>query len=171
MLDRLIDLLLQWVGFFRFWEIIDHYERAVVLRLGHFHRELDPGFHWIWPFNVERVIADNVVPRTMNLGAQSLTSKDGHQIVLGVIVTARIHDIQKAILDVENVDAAVQDSCYAEVARVVHEHTWDEMQAEGINDELLKACRKRAFTYGVEIMRTQVSDLARSKTMRLITGC
>lgn len=168
MLDRLIDLLTQCIGWFVPFCVVDEFERGIVLRFGKFHRELDPGFHWIIPFEVERVIADNVVPRTMNLGAQSLTTKDGAQIVLGVILTARIHDIRKSLLDVEHVDAAVQDSCYAEVARVVHEHTWDEMQAESINDELLKSCRKRAFGYGVEIMRAQFSDLARCKSLRII---
>jgi regulator of protease activity HflC (stomatin/prohibitin superfamily) len=170
MFDRVIDLLLQWIGFFIPFVVIDQFEEAVVLRFGVMHRKLMPGFHWVIPFEVERVIADNVVPRTMNLGAQSLTTKDGAQIVLGVIITARIHDIAKSVLEVENVDGAVQDSCYAEVARVVHEHTWDEMQAESINDDLLKACRKRAFGYGVEIMRTQLSDLARCKTLRLISA-
>jgi regulator of protease activity HflC (stomatin/prohibitin superfamily) len=170
MLDRLIELLLQWIGFFIPFCVIDQFEQAVVLRFGRLSRVLGPGFHWLIPFEVERVIADNVVPRTMNLGAQSLTTKDGQSIVLGVIVTARIHDIQKAILEVENVDTAVQDSCYAEVARVVHEHTWEEMQAESINDDLLKACRRRAFSYGVEIMRTQASDLTRCKTLRLISA-
>jgi regulator of protease activity HflC (stomatin/prohibitin superfamily) len=168
MLDRLIDLLLQWVSFFVPFVVVDQFERAVVLRLGVLHRELEPGFHWIIPFEIERVIADNVVPRTLNLGAQSLTTRDGSQIVLGVILTARIHDISKAMLEVENVDTAVQDSCYAEIARVVHERSWDEMQAESLNDDLLKACRRRAFNYGVEIMRTQVSDLARCKSLRLI---
>ena len=170
MLDRLIDLLLQWVGFFVPFVVIDDFERAVVLRFGRFHRELDPGFHWIIPFEVERVIADNVVPRTLNLGAQSLTTQDGSQIVLSVVLTARIHDIRKSLLDVENVDTAVQDSCYGEIASVVHQHTWDEMQAEDISDQMLKACRKRAFSYGVEIMRTQVADLARCKTLRLVNN-
>ncbi len=170
MLDRLIDLLLQWVGFFVPFVVIDQFERAVVLRWGRYHRELDPGFHWLIPFEIERAIADNVVPRTLNLGAQSLTTKDGAQVVLGVIVTARIHDIRKSLLEVENVDTAVQDSCYAEIARVVHEHTWDELQQESINDELLKACRRRAFAYGVEIMRTQASDLAKCKSLRLMQG-
>lgn len=168
MLDRLIDLLLQWVGWLVPFTVIDAFERAVVLRLGKFNRELPPGFHWIIPFEVDRVISDNVVPRTINLSAQSLTTSDGAQIVIGVIVTARIHDIQKALLEVETVDEALQDSCYAEIARVVHEHTWEELQADSINDALQKACRKRAFTYGVEILRAQVSDLARCKSLRLI---
>lgn len=168
MLDRLIDLLLQWVDWFVPFAVVDAFERAVVLRLGVFRRELAPGFHWVMPFGIDRVIADNVVPRTLNLAAQSLTTSDGSQIVIGVIVTARIHDIQKALLEVETVDEALQDSCYAEIARVVHEHTWEELQADSINDALLKACRKRAFTYGVEILRAQVSDLARCKSLRLI---
>lgn len=168
MLDRLIDLLIQCVGWFVPFCVIDDFEKAIVLRFGRYHRTLEPGFHWLVPLEVERVISDNVVPRLLNLGAQSLTTQDGHQVVIGAIVTARIHDIKKSILDVENVDAAVQDSCYAEIASVVHAHTWDEMQAEGINEELRIACRKRAFGYGVEIMRVQASDLARCKTLRLI---
>ena len=170
MLDRLIDLLLQWVSFFVPFVVIDDFERGVVLRFGRFNRVLEPGFHWIVPFEVDRVLVDNVVPRTMNMGAQSLTTSDGVQVALGLILTCRIHDIRKALLEVEGVDDAVRDCCYAEVGGIVHQHTWQEMQVEEINEDMLRACRRRAFQYGVEVMRVQISDLAKTRTYRLMQG-
>jgi regulator of protease activity HflC (stomatin/prohibitin superfamily) len=171
MLDRLIDLILQWVEWLLPFAVIDQFERGVVLRLGVFQRLVEPGFHWVVPFGIDRVLTDNVVPRTHNLGAQSLPTKDGHMIVLSAVVTLRIHDVKKAILEVEHVDDAVKDSCYAEIATVVHRHTWDEIQGgEDIADELLRACRKRAFQYGVEVMRVQLSDLAKTRTYRLMSN-
>lgn len=161
MLDRLIDLLLQFLEAFKCFHVIDAYEQGLVLRLGKLHRELDPGFHWVWPMYIERVLVDNVVPRTVNLGSLNLTTKDGITIGIGVILTARIHSIVKAMLEVESVDDAMRDASYAEIAQVVHSHTWDELQEEDINEVLLKACRKRAFAYGVEILRVQLSDLTR----------
>ena len=169
MFDRLFDIILQFLDLFRFWEVVDQYERGIVLRLGKFQRELDPGVHLLIPFGVDRAIKDNVVPRTMNLGAQSLTTADGVQVVIGVVVTARIHDIQKSILEVETVDEAVVDACYAETASVVHGHTWEQLQAGDIDEKLRQACRKRAWSYGVEIMRTQISDLSRCRSLRLWT--
>ncbi len=167
MLDKLIDLLLQFLEAFRIIYVVNEYEEGVVLRMGRFHRELSPGWHWVWPLYIERVMVDNVVPRTMNMGAMTLTTKDGVQVGIGIIATARIHSIRKALLGVEGVDDAMRDVCYAEVARVVHTHTWEELQSEDINDVMLKACRPRAFSYGIEIIRVQISDLTKGKSLFL----
>lgn len=167
MLDRLIDLLLQWISFFVPFVVIDQFEQAVVLRFGKFNRELDPGFHWIIPFDIERVIADNVVPRTVNLGAQSLTTRDGRQVVVGGVVTAQIRDIRKATLEVEGVDHALQDSCYGAIGALVASRSWDDVQREDFSDELTKSCRRQAWRFGIEILRVQLSDLSLAKTLRL----
>jgi regulator of protease activity HflC (stomatin/prohibitin superfamily) len=167
MLDKLIDLLVQFLEAFRIVYVINEYEKGIVLRMGKFHRELDPGWHWIVPLYIERVMVDNVVPRTMNMGTMALTTRDGVQVGIGIIATARIHNIQKALLGVEGVDDAMRDVCYAEVAKVVHTHSWDELQSEDINEVMLKACRPKAFAYGIEIMRVQISDLTKGKSLFL----
>jgi regulator of protease activity HflC (stomatin/prohibitin superfamily) len=166
-LDRLIDIVLQFLEGFRLIYVVDEYEQGVVLRMGRYHRQLGPGWHWVIPLFVERVIVDNVVPRTMNMGSLNLTTSDGMQIGIGVIITAKIHDIRKALLCVEAVDDAMRDVCYAEIATVVHTHTWGDLQKEDINEKLLKACRPRAFTYGIEIIRAQISDLSKGKSLFL----
>jgi regulator of protease activity HflC (stomatin/prohibitin superfamily) len=170
MFERLIDLLLQSIAFFIPFVVIDHFEEAVVLRFGKFHRKLGPGFHWIIPFQVERCIADNVVPRTLNLAAQSLTTKEGRMVLLGGVVTAAIRDIQKATLEVEGVDHALQDSCYGAIGALVAAASWEEIQHEDFSEALTKACRKQAWRFGIEIQRVQLSDLTLSKTLRIVNN-
>ena len=167
MFDRIIDLLLQWIGWFIPFVVIDQFERAVVLRFGVHHRTLEPGFHWIIPFEIERVIADNVVPRTVNLQAQSLVTVDGRFVVLGGIVTAQIADIVAATLEVEGVDHALQDACYGAIGTMVAASTWEEIRQEAFAHELTKACRKQARRFGIDIIRVQLSDLTLAKTLRL----
>lgn len=167
MIEKLIDLLVSIFEYFIPFEVIDAYQRGLVLRLGTFNRELEPGFHWIIPFRVERVMVMDVVPATLNLKAQSLTTADGKSVVIGAVVTHKIHRIQKALLECNSVHNVLEDSCYGHVASLVSSHTWDEVRAETFNELLTEACRKRAFTFGVEITRVQLSDVAPSRALRL----
>jgi membrane protease subunit HflK len=166
-LDRLIDLILQSLSFLVPFAVVDQYEEAIVLRFGKFHRQLEPGFHWIWPLRVERVILDNVVPRTVNLGAQSLTTLDGKSIVVAGVVTARIRDVKKATLEVESVDHALRDSCYGAIGMHVSGNTWAHLCTEESSEALSKACLKLAWRYGIEIEKVQLSDLTYSKSLAL----
>lgn len=167
MFDRLLDLILQSIGFLIPFAVIDHFEEAVVLRLGKHHRNLGPGFHWVWPFQIERVIADNVVPRTVNLGSQSLTTLDGKAIVVSGVVTASIRDIRKATLEVESVDHALRDSCYGVIGALVAAHSWEVVRQEDFSDVLTRACRKGGWRYGLEIEKVQLSDLTHSRSLAL----
>lgn len=62
MLDRLIDLLVEFVELFQCFVYIDEFEEAVVLRAGRYNRTIGPGFHWIIPFNIEDLIDVNIKP-------------------------------------------------------------------------------------------------------------
>lgn len=166
MIDRIIDVLLQFAAWFIPFVVIDEFERAVVLRFGKKHRTLEPGFHWLWPLGIEKALADNVVPRTTNLNTQSLTTKDGKTIVVGGVVTSSIRDIVKSTLEVEGVDHALQDSCLGAIASAVAAHTWDEIHTEDFAEVLTKECRKQGWRFGIEIHRVQLSDLSLAKTFR-----
>jgi regulator of protease activity HflC (stomatin/prohibitin superfamily) len=167
MFDRLIEIFLQFIDLFRFFVVIDEYERAIVLRLGRYSKTLEPGFHLLIPFNIDKVIVDKVVPRTVNLGSQALTTSDAKAITLSAVITAQIRDIRKAILEIENVDEALMDGCYAAIGDLIKSHTWDQILHPEFSDTLLKACRKQAFRYGIEILRVQLSDLTPSRSIRL----
>lgn len=168
MFDRLIDLIVQFIELLKFWHVVDPYEEALVLRLGRLSRHLLCGFHWIIPFGIERVYDEHVVPTTHSLGNESMTTKDGKSVGFHAIVTYRVRDIEKLLLEVEDGNHAVRDACCGEIGRVLRESTWDEICAPEILDKLTAAARKRGFRFGVEIMSIQLAGMALCRSIRLM---
>ncbi len=175
--DKLFEVVANCFFFFIPFAVIRHYERGVQLRFGVKHKVLEPGFHWVRAFNIDEVMKDNVAPRTHRI-VSNLTTLDGRAIVVGLVVTSRIRDIEKAMLEVEDMDTAMDDSCRGSLFRYVSERTWDDLRVAQVpipdDDEantgpeaLYKACRKMAFRWGVEVMRVQLSDLSISRSLRL----
>jgi regulator of protease activity HflC (stomatin/prohibitin superfamily) len=164
--DKLVDVLLQFLDKFAFIVIVDAYEQVIVLRLGRYNRTLMPGPHWIWPF-AETAISENVVSKVYDLNAQSLTTKDGVSIVVSGIVTARVHDVRKALLGVEGVTDAIKNASVAEIARAVAGANWEELTTPQFGYLLTGACRRRGFKWGMEIDEVQLSDVSKSRSIRL----
>ena len=166
MIDRLLDLLLSALDLFRFWVVIEAFERAIVLRLGLHVRTLEPGLHFVWPLNIERVLHDNVVLRTTTIQPQSLTTADGETVVVSAVVTSRIEDIAKAILEVEGVDHALMDACFGAIGEAVAKSTWADLTSEKFAQDVTKTCRRQAKAYGVHIERVQLGDKAKCIAIR-----
>jgi regulator of protease activity HflC (stomatin/prohibitin superfamily) len=168
-IDRLLQFIIDFARFFIFWTVIDEYERGILLRLGTYRRNFEPGFHWAIPFGIDRIMVDNVVTRTTDLTPQSLTTKDNKTVSARVVVTSNIRDIKKALLEVEGMDHALTDSCAAAVGEYVRSLTWEELRSDASVETLTKLCRKNAWRYGVEIERVQLADLSISRVIRLHT--
>jgi regulator of protease activity HflC (stomatin/prohibitin superfamily) len=177
MFDRLVDVLVQCADLFRFWTVLYPYEKGVMTRFGKTRVDsekraivLNPGFHWKLPFNLDKAITDYVVPSTHSMGNESVTTKDGKSIGYHAIVTYQVNDIEKALLEVHDVDHAVRDACSGEIARVLMSHTWAEIIDDQIYEDLTKACRKRGWKWGIEIMAVQLAGLALVKNLRLMSN-
>lgn len=169
MLDKLIEFLLSILDLFRFWIVLLPFEQGVLLRLGRFVKVVEPGLHWMWPLHIDHVMYESVVPSTHNLGDESMITKDGKSCGFHAIVTYRIKDIEKALLEVHDDEHAVRDACAGEIGRVLRESTWLEISGESdILDRLTAACRKRGWRWGIEIMAVQLAGLALVKNIRLM---
>jgi len=138
--EKLIDVLLEFIDLFRFWQVVDQYEEGVVLRLGKYNRTLGPGIHWM---------------------LQALR--------LDCIVRWKIKDIYKVLLETEGVDDVLKDATYATISKVVRAHTWDDIIKPDFSDTLTKEARKRAFRYGVEIEAVEFGDLVRPIHLALLS--
>lgn len=170
MIDKLIEFLISVLDLFKFWIVVEQYERGVVLRLGEFQREIGPGLHWAIPFGVDKTLHDNVVPRTLRLEPQSLMTNDGFTVTVTGVITARIANIQKALLEVEGVDHALVDCCTAAIAERVTSSNRGELHTEPFREKLMKECRKQGWRYGIEIERAQLADICPSRSIRLLSS-
>lgn len=169
MFDRLIEILQGCFHALVPWVVLAPYERGVLVRLGKFVREVEPGFTWCWPFYIDIVYHHVVVPRTDRLAGLAATTSDGKSIGFDAVITYRIVNIQKAALEVYDLKDAISDSCAGVIGTALSAKTWEDIRtgAGDIGEVLETACHKRARKWGVEIQSVQLTGVAVAKNLRL----
>lgn len=168
MFDKLIEFLFGWLGHLKFLVVVDCYQRAVVLRFGRFNRELDPGVHWLIPLGVEHALCDTVVANTAHLRDQSLITSDGKDVSLSAVITYKIDDVRKFLLEVEGAHNAIVDIAYGALAEWVAQNTLDALRDPKNWRKLATVIRNAGTEYGINIMRVKLADITRSRTLRLL---
>lgn len=147
--------------------------RGIRWTWGRWIKELKPGLHLYWPViaDVEQIV---VARQTLNLPTQVLLTKDGHQVVIGVLIVYRIRDVILAIGERNyDVDATVSDITQGAVVECCSGHTLAELRegcATGVEKEMTRITRKRLRQFGVYVSRTAVTDFSTCRTFKLITN-
>jgi len=168
-IDRILDFVIQFAELFKFWIILEPYEAGVQTRLGKFVKVLEPGLHWLIPFSVDKTLHEHTTPRTTHLRDQSVTTTDGKQISFAAVITHQIHDVKTCLLEVEDAEHAIYDSCSGAIAHELSNMSWAEViEGDNATDRATKACRKRGFRYGIAVNSVQFATLALTKTIRLM---
>jgi len=166
--ERIFEFVSQFGELFRCWTIVHPYEGGLVLRLGIYNRELKPGFNWLIPLKVEHIITEHTVPRTSRIHALSTTTKDGKTIGFEAVVTWKINDLQKSLLEVSSLKDAIMDCCMGVIGTELSESVWDDIVHGKMTESLTSACRKNGWKWGVEIIRVQLTGVAVAKNIRLL---
>lgn len=170
MFDKLFEVL-QWafealVPFV----ILQPYEGGVLTRFGKTKRVLGPGFHWCLPFHFDVALCRNVVPRTTHISGLSTTTKDGRGVGFDAIVTWEIEDVQKAILDVDDVMDAITDACAGEIGTRLSEEAWEDIYQGKALGKLTAACRRRGKRWGLNVIEVQLAGVSLVKNIRIMTS-
>ena len=167
MLDKLIDILVS------VWHelvpvtVLQPYDGAVHMRMGRMLRVLEGG-NWYWkiPF-ADDIINEHVVPRTTRLTGLATTTVDGKAIGFDAVITWRISDVQKAMLEVSELKDAIADSCAGIIGTELSNRSWSDIIHGTTVEELTAACRKRGWKWGVEIQLVQLTGIAPVKNLRV----
>ena len=129
MFDRIFEII-QWLFEFLVpFVILFPFERGLLIRLGKFKRELDPGFHWCAPFHIDTVLHDHVTPRVDHLIGLATTTKDDKSVGFDAVVTWRISDIKRALLEVTDLKDAIADICAGQIGTTLADTTWDSIRS------------------------------------------
>lgn len=167
-LDKLIDLVVQFLEAFRFVTIVDCYQVGVQLRRGVLHRVLQPGIRFLIPCYIDHTIIDLSVPQPRELCAQSLVTKDDRPVSVSIAIMYQIVDPVKALLEVATVASAVDDACQATLAEHVLAEEYADIRTDSFVKALTTACRMRAEINGIYIHSVRIIELSPSRTFRLI---
>jgi len=166
MFNRLIDLIIEFVSLFQCWVYIDHYEQAVILRRGKFHRVVNPGWRWIWPLAFEDVIAENVKPEPMFLEVQSLVTRDNYTVNICIGIEWKIVDIFLFVLEFESSPTTVSMLASGVVTDRVIGKAWNDISCEDFVKKLRAPMNRKVKKRGAEITEVVMIDCSNGESIR-----
>lgn len=167
MLDKLLELFLQFGTLVAPCAVVRVYERGVVLRFGRCHRVLEPGIHWKWPL-AEDVTEINTVVTTMRLPPQTLTTNDDVSVVVSAIVKYQITDPVKYLSEIWDAGDVLGDTTMGAIRQAIGNMTYQQLMAESPEKLVIAYVRNEVNQYGFKIYRITFTDLAKVRSYRLI---
>lgn len=152
--------------------VVRPYERAVHIRRGKLKRVCGPGWHAKHPFGLDEIHKVNVVSTTANLKTQVVTTADDYTLVVGVVIRWRVREeaVSRLILDLEDYEDVLTDTCYGMVAKVFLETTMDGIDMDELAKKILEQVRRRVGKFGFDVEDLFITDISEARTFRLVQG-
>ena len=118
-------------------KIVAEYERLVVLFLGRFQAVKQPGLRIVVP-GIQRLFRVDLRVITMDIPPQDVISHDNVTVRVNAVLYFRVVDPEKAIIQVEDFNTAINQLAQTTLRSVLGQHDLDEMLAdrEKLNDNI-----------------------------------
>lgn len=141
--------------------VADQWEKAVVLRLGKFHRLAGPGLFTIVPFidTVPRWVDQRIM--TTKFTAESTLSKDTVPVSVDAVLFWMVWDAEKAALEVADYENSVSWAAQTALRDIIGRTMLESMLSgrERIDQELKRIMDERTEPWGITIQNVQIRDI------------
>ncbi len=109
--------------------ILREYVRGVVFFLGRFQSVMGPGFVILIP-GVQQLVRVDLRTRVLDVPTQDVISRDNVSVKVNAVIYFRVFDPEKAIVQVEDFQAATSQLAQTTLRSVLGQHELDEMLSE-----------------------------------------
>ncbi len=157
----ILIVLLAFVLIFKGVKVVPQANVFVVERFGKYTISLEPGLNFIVPF------LDNIAHRVTILERQlpefsiSVVTRDNVEVVLEATVFFRILDAARSVYRIGDINGALHTAATSIVRSAGGKLELDEVQSsrEKMNDEISLNLQEAADVWGIEITRTEITDV------------
>ncbi|HEY0751365.1 MAG TPA: SPFH domain-containing protein [Chitinophagaceae bacterium] len=168
MFEWLKELAQKLWEYLRFWYTIYEYERGVLLRLGRRHGGVrTPGFYFKLPF-FDDVLSTQVVPTTLDLSEQTITTKDGTQLVVESTVKYEVEDAVKLLLEVRSAADALADMAKGIIRREAVQSEWPDTNSDEFERVINRKIKLEAKKWGLKVHEVSITSMAPMLSIRLL---
>jgi regulator of protease activity HflC (stomatin/prohibitin superfamily) len=146
--------------------ILREYERGVVFLLGRFWKVKGPGLVLIIPF-IQQMVRMDLRTRVLDVPPQDVISKDNVSVRVNAVVYFRVIDAEKAVIQVEQYEAATSQLAQTTLRSVVGQHDLDEMLAERekLNNEIQRILDAQTDAWGIKVSNVELKHIDLNENM------
>ncbi|HUH71516.1 MAG TPA: slipin family protein [Mycobacterium sp.] len=147
--------------------IVQQYQRGVHFRLGRVIGVREPGLRFIIPI-IDRLWRVSMRIVTMPIQSQGIITRDNVSVDIAAVAYFRVIDARKAVVVIENVNAAINQIAQTTLRNVVGQHTLDEVlaQTQKISGSIRQILDTTTVEWGVEVTLVELKDIQLPDTMK-----
>ncbi|MEE6177012.1 slipin family protein [Mycobacterium sp. 050134] len=147
--------------------VVQQYQRGVHFRLGRVIGVREPGLRFIVPV-IDRMWRVSMRIVTMPIQSQGIITRDNVSVDIAAVAYFRVIDARKAVVVIENVNAAINQIAQTTLRNVVGQHSLDEVlaQTEKINGSIRQILDTTTVEWGVEVTLVELKDIQLPDSMK-----
>lgn len=147
--------------------VVQQYQRGVHFRLGRVIGVREPGLRIIIPI-IDRLWRISMRIVTMPIQSQGIITRDNVSVDIAAVAYFRVIDARKAVVVIENVNAAIDQIAQTTLRNVVGQHSLDEVlaQTEKINGSIRQILDATTVEWGVEVTLVELKDIQLPDSMK-----
>lgn len=147
--------------------VVQEYQRGVHFRLGRVIGVREPGLRIIIPI-IDRLWRISMRIVTMPIQSQGIITRDNVSVDIAAVAYFRVVDARKAVVVIENVNAAIDQIAQTTLRNVVGQHSLDEVlaQTEKINGSIRQILDATTVEWGVEVTLVELKDIQLPDSMK-----
>lgn len=140
--------------------VVNQYERGIVLRLGKFHRTMNPGLRVIIPY-IDRMMKVDVRTTPMDIPKQEVITKDNVTVNVDAVVYYRVLDPKKAVLETTNYSYATSTFAQTALRDITGNFELDEIlsKRDEISSQIKEIVDKQTDKWGIDIENVKLQNI------------
>lgn len=142
-------------------KVVPQSQVFVIERFGKFTQTLSAGLNFIVPFLDQVAHRISILERQLPEFRISVITKDNVEVQLEATVFYRVVDAAASVYRIRRIDDAIHTAATSIVRSAAGKLELDELQSsrESMNDEIAKNLQDAATIWGIEITRTEITDV------------
>jgi regulator of protease activity HflC (stomatin/prohibitin superfamily) len=147
-------------------KILREYVRGVVFTLGRFTGVKGPGIMILIPF-VQQMVRVDLRVIVLDVPEQDVISRDNVSVRVNAVLYYRVVDPEKAIIQVEQYDAATSQLAQTTLRSVLGKHDLDEMLAERdkLNRDIQEILDEQTEAWGIKVTNVEIKRVDLNESM------
>ncbi|MBA7636717.1 hypothetical protein ES703_44338 [subsurface metagenome] len=150
---------------------VNQYQKGVKFRLGKYIELMQPGWRIVWPiFYFYRKVDLRV--KAVDVPNQEAITKDNISVSVNAVIYYKVHEADKAILEVENFYYAISQLAQTTMRNAVGQVDLDELlsQRDRVSENIRSVIDKATDPWGIKVMNVELKDIVLPEEMKRVIG-
>lgn len=161
--EKLFEYILEFIGYFKFWRVIPVNKKGVRTRWGKNPIVLNPGFHLIFPFEIDHTKTVIVTPEIVSTESVHITTIDFKTALVAPLIKYKIVDAVAWIYGVNDAGTNLHDTVRFCTADHLTDLEWNECMDKKEWTKIKNKIKDKTTDLGIEIEYFGLIDLATIK--------